>query len=204
MQTEHLPISEIGNNAKTSIKSQLRALNKTLSGPAWNAPTVPTYIAGPCIDSNVRPSDNVLCISTESKHVRRSFTSTNCFWGGLLLFFLLFSRIPVARFQTFLPYFPSLFFPYFPSLSQTLGVDSEFCLVESFVTGMVDKWPKVLLPQRRRFTFAVCLLLFILGIPMVTHVSIFSSRFSLQSILYVSGGLWVRFLCARREVAWIR
>ncbi|KAF6206322.1 hypothetical protein GE061_017553 [Apolygus lucorum] len=74
-----------------------------------------------------------------------------------------------------------------------LGVDSEFCLVESFVTGMVDKWPKTLLPHRRKFTFAVCLVLFVLGIPMVTHGGIYI--FQLMDYYSASGMclLWVCF-----------
>ena len=27
---------------------------------------------------------------------------------------------------------------------QTIGIDSEFCLVESLVTGIVDMWPEKL------------------------------------------------------------
>ncbi|BES95385.1 transporter [Nesidiocoris tenuis] len=80
----------------------------------------------------------------------------------------------------------------------TLGVDSEFCLVESFVTGMVDKWPKVLLPQRRRFTFAVCLLLFILGIPMVTHGGIYI--FQLMDY-YSASGLCLLWVCFFQTIA---
>jgi hypothetical protein len=54
---------------------------------------------------------------------------------------------------------------------QILGIDSEFCIVESFVTGMVDNWPEVLRPHRKKFTFGMCVVMMALGIPMVTHVS---------------------------------
>ena len=35
---------------------------------------------------------------------------------------------------------------------QTIGIDSEFCIVESLVTGIVDMWPDYLRPRRRKFT----------------------------------------------------
>ena len=35
---------------------------------------------------------------------------------------------------------------------QTIGIDSEFCIVESLVTGIVDMWPEYLRPRRRKFT----------------------------------------------------
>jgi len=54
---------------------------------------------------------------------------------------------------------------------QILGIDSEFCIVESFVTGMVDNWPEVLRPHRKKFTLGMCVVMMVLGIPMVTHVS---------------------------------
>jgi len=51
----------------------------------------------------------------------------------------------------------------------TIGIDSEFCIVESLVTGIVDMWPDYLRPRRRKFTAALCLLLFALGVPMTTQ-----------------------------------
>lgn len=51
----------------------------------------------------------------------------------------------------------------------TIGIDSEFCLVESLVTGIVDMWPEQLRPIRRKFTAGLCILLFLLGVPMVTQ-----------------------------------
>ncbi|KAG8036029.1 hypothetical protein G9C98_004608 [Cotesia typhae] len=50
-----------------------------------------------------------------------------------------------------------------------LGLDSEFCIVESFITGVVDNWPDTLRPHRNKFTVAICILMFLLGVPMVTH-----------------------------------
>lgn len=51
-----------------------------------------------------------------------------------------------------------------------LGIDSEFCIVEALVAGLADQWP-ILKVHRKKFTAAVCGLMFLLGLPMVTHVS---------------------------------
>ena len=40
------------------------------------------------------------------------------------------------------------------------------------MTGIVDMWPELLRPVRRKFTAGLCLLLFALGVPMVTQVCI--------------------------------
>lgn len=84
--------------------------------------------------------------------------------------------------------------------TQILGIDSEFCIVESFITGMVDYWPDLLRPHRIKFTIVICLLMFALGIPMVTNVSIqkrasirdVNERHSLLiKILLFQGGIYI-------------
>jgi hypothetical protein len=37
-----------------------------------------------------------------------------------------------------------LFLTYISLQFQTIGIDSEFCIVESLVTGIVDMWPEKL------------------------------------------------------------
>lgn len=54
---------------------------------------------------------------------------------------------------------------------QILGIDSAFCNVEAFVTGVVDNWPHKLRKHRKAFVTVIVLLLFLLGLPMVTEVS---------------------------------
>ncbi|XP_049808868.1 sodium- and chloride-dependent GABA transporter 1-like [Schistocerca nitens] len=84
----------------------------------------------------------------------------------------------------------------------TLGIDSEFCIVESFVTGVVDNWPDTLRPHRRRFTFGVCCLMLLLGIPMVTHGGAYV--FQLMDFYSASGMslLWVCFF-QTIAISWI-
>ncbi|CAG9860469.1 unnamed protein product [Phyllotreta striolata] len=74
-----------------------------------------------------------------------------------------------------------------------LGIDSEFCLVESFITGILDNWSQTLRPYRNTFTAAVCIVMFLLGIPMVTQGGMYV--FKLMDNYSASGIslLWVCF-----------
>ncbi|RLU24054.1 hypothetical protein DMN91_004263 [Ooceraea biroi] len=83
-----------------------------------------------------------------------------------------------------------------------LGIDSEFCIVESFITGMVDYWPDVLRPHRNKFTIAICLIMFALGIPMVTNGGIYI--FQLMDF-YSASGMSILWVCFFQTIAisWI-
>ncbi|CAB3370461.1 Hypothetical predicted protein [Cloeon dipterum] len=74
-----------------------------------------------------------------------------------------------------------------------LGIDSEFCNVEAFVTGVVDHFSAYLRPIRRKFTLGVCLLMMALGTPMVTKGGAYV--FQLMDFYSASGIslLWVCF-----------
>ena len=50
-----------------------------------------------------------------------------------------------------------------------LGIDSQFCVVESLMTALVDNWPRMR-PIRAKFTFGMVIFMFILGLPMITQV----------------------------------
>ncbi|XP_076362609.1 sodium- and chloride-dependent GABA transporter 1-like isoform X2 [Tachypleus tridentatus] len=50
-----------------------------------------------------------------------------------------------------------------------LGTDSQFCTVEAFVTGIVDEFPEILRPRRKRFTFLVVVVQFLLGLPLISQ-----------------------------------
>ncbi len=51
-----------------------------------------------------------------------------------------------------------------------LGIDSQFCGVESLICGLVDNWPGYLRPRRFIFTLLMSILMFLLGIPMIVNV----------------------------------
>ena len=59
-----------------------------------------------------------------------------------------------------------------------LGVDTEFCSVESLITGIVDNWSDKLLPHRKKVALGICVTLFLLGIPMCTNVRFFKILFN--------------------------
>ncbi|KAH0561633.1 sodium- and chloride-dependent GABA transporter 1-like [Cotesia glomerata] len=83
-----------------------------------------------------------------------------------------------------------------------LGLDSEFCIVESFITGVVDNWPDTLRPHRNKFTVAICILMFLLGIPMVTHGGVYI--FQLMDF-YSASGMSILWVCFFQTIAisWI-
>jgi len=84
----------------------------------------------------------------------------------------------------------------------TIGIDSEFCLVESLVTGMLDMWPDKLRPHRRLFTACLCVLLFLLGIPMATN----GGAYVFQLIdFYGASGIPILWCCFFQTIAigWI-
>jgi solute carrier family 6 GABA transporter-like protein 1 len=52
----------------------------------------------------------------------------------------------------------------------TLGINSQFCGVESLISGLVDNRPEFLRPRKFYFTIFMIVIMFLLGIPMVTNV----------------------------------
>jgi len=84
----------------------------------------------------------------------------------------------------------------------TIGIDSEFCIVESLVTGIVDMWPDYLRPRRRKFTTFICVLLFLLGVPMVTKGGAYV--FQLMDF-YSASGIPILWCCFFQTIAigWI-
>ncbi|XP_063984364.1 sodium- and chloride-dependent GABA transporter 2-like [Diachasmimorpha longicaudata] len=83
-----------------------------------------------------------------------------------------------------------------------LGIDSEFCIVESFITGVVDNWSDSLRPHRNKFTIAICTLMFFLGIPMVSHGGVYI--FQLMDF-YSASGMSILWVCFFQTIAisWI-
>jgi len=84
----------------------------------------------------------------------------------------------------------------------TLGIDSQFCGVESLMTGLVDNWPHILQPHRKKFTFAMVIFMLILGIPMITNGGVF--LFYLMDFYAASGMslLWCVFF-QTISISWI-
>ena len=70
------------------------------------------------------------------------------------------------------------------------------------MTGIVDMFPETLRPRRRAFTTGVCVLLFLLGTPMVTHGGAYI--FQLMDF-YSASGIPILWCCFFQTIAigWI-
>jgi len=75
----------------------------------------------------------------------------------------------------------------------TLGIDSQFCGVESLMTGLVDNWPHILQPHRKKFTLFMVIFMMLCGIPMITNGGVY--LFYLMDFYAASGMslLWCVF-----------
>jgi len=67
----------------------------------------------------------------------------------------------------------------------TLGIDSQFCGVESLMTGLVDNWPETLGPHKKKFTLFMTIFMCLLGLPMITRGGIYV--FQLMDFYSASG-----------------
>ncbi|KAL4230196.1 neurotransmitter:sodium symporter [Mactra antiquata] len=68
------------------------------------------------------------------------------------------ARLPVSSLWAFLFFFMLI----------TLGMDSQMVMMETVISGITDLWPNILRPKKALFTFIMCMILFVLGIPMTT------------------------------------
>lgn len=51
----------------------------------------------------------------------------------------------------------------------------QMVMMETVISGITDLYPNVLRRKKALFTFVMCMLLFVLGIPMTTKVSIYNN-----------------------------
>lgn len=82
----------------------------------------------------------------------------------------------------------------------TLGLDSQFAMVECVVTGLSDEYPKYLRRYKPFFLIGVCVLMFLLAIPMCSQGGIYIfNLFDIQS-----GGISLLFVgfCEAAVIGW--
>lgn len=82
----------------------------------------------------------------------------------------------------------------------TLGLDSQFAMVECVVTGLSDEYPKYLRRYKPFFLIGVCVLMFLLALPMCSQGGMYVfNLFDMQS-----GGISLLFIgfCEAAVIGW--
>jgi len=71
--------------------------------------------------------------------------------------------LPISPLWSFLFFFMLL----------TLGIDTQFAMMETVISGLGDTFPKTLRRHKTTFIMCLCMVLFILGLPMVSQAGIY-------------------------------
>ncbi|XP_064638944.1 sodium-dependent proline transporter-like [Lineus longissimus] len=96
---------------------------------------------------------------------------------------------------------PTLWAILFFVMLLTLGLDSQFALVETVTTAFVDKWPDTLRPRKTIVILGTSVIMYLLGLTMCTN----GGAWLLQLMDEYSGGWNVLLisLCECMSIAWV-